>query len=80
MSSGSDDVEAHLAGVCGLNLALDSVQLPPEPVLGARVQHLAPCPRRVRRPTHTCMALSVIFTGITEMIPHRNEIELSHAY
>jgi hypothetical protein len=26
------------------------------------------------------MALSVIFTGITEMIPHRNEIELSHAY
>lgn len=50
MSSGSDDVEAHLAGVCGLNLALDSVQLPPEPVLGARVQHLAPHLRRVRRP------------------------------
>lgn len=51
---GSDDVEAHLAGVGGLDLALDAVQLPPEPVLGAGVQHLAPGPCSVRRPTHAC--------------------------
>lgn len=47
-----DDVEAHLAGVGGLDLALDAVQLPPEPVLGAGVQHLAPGTCSVRGPIH----------------------------
>ena len=50
VGSAPDDVEAHLAGVGGLDLALDAVQLPPEPVLGAGVQHLAAGPCSVRRP------------------------------
>lgn len=50
-----DDVEAHLAGIRSLDLALDAIQLPPEPVLGAGVQHLAPGPCSVRRPA--CDAL-----------------------
>jgi hypothetical protein len=53
VGSALDDVEAHLTGVGGLDLALNAVQLPPEPVLGAGVQHLAPGPRSVRRP-NTC--------------------------
>jgi hypothetical protein len=49
-SSRPDNVHAHLAGVGGLQLQLDALQLPLEPVLGARVQHLAPDPRGVRGP------------------------------
>lgn len=49
-SSTFDDIDAHLARVRGLQLDLDAVQLSLEPVLGARIQHLAPHPRRVRRP------------------------------
>ena len=50
-----DDVHAHLAGVGGLQLHLDAVQLPLEPVLGARVQHLAPHPRCIWGPAESLM-------------------------
>jgi hypothetical protein len=52
VGSALHDVEAHLAWVSCLDLALDAVQFPPEPVLGAGVQHLAPGPRSVRRPIY----------------------------
>lgn len=35
-----EDFEVHLGGVGGLKLVVYAVELPPEPVLGARVHHL----------------------------------------
>lgn len=54
-SSRPDNVHAHLAGVGGLQLQLDALQLPLEPVLGARVQHLASHPRCIRGPAESLM-------------------------
>jgi hypothetical protein len=48
-----DDVKANLGGVGGLEIHLNAVQLPLEPLLGAGVDHLAPHARRVRRPSFT---------------------------
>ena len=39
-SSSFDNVEAHFAGICGLQFHLNSIQFPLESVLGARINHL----------------------------------------
>lgn len=44
------DINAHLAGISCLQLDLDTVEFPPEPVLGARINHLAPYLCGIRRP------------------------------
>lgn len=46
-SSPFNDVQAHLAWVRCLQLHLNPVQLPPEPVFRACVKHLTPHPGRV---------------------------------
>jgi hypothetical protein len=85
VGSALDDVEAHLAGVGGLDLALNAVQLPPEPVLGAGVQHLAPGHCSVRRPTsctflyiHSSIEINVERYDVTHM--RYNKVSSSLAY
>ena len=55
-----DHVKANLGRIGGLELHLDAVQLPLEPLLGAGVDHLAPHARRVRRPSQTHIAISAM--------------------
>lgn len=45
-----DDIEPHLGRVGRLELVVDAVQCSPQPVLGRRIQHLRPDPRRARGP------------------------------
>ena len=51
-----DNIKADLVSICRLQLHLDAVELPLEPLFGARVDHLAPHPCCVRRPVSTVKA------------------------
>ena len=54
-----DHVKANLGRIGGLELHLDAVQLPLEPLLGAGVDHLAPHARRIRGPSQTHIAIAI---------------------
>jgi len=50
IGTASDDIKAHLRRIARLQLHLNAIQLSLEPLLGARIEHLASHPRGVGRP------------------------------